>query len=287
MIRNFDYDNEKYIPQSHFQTHHTVITQAGEIDENLLRIAVPASRFQNNPPKTREEQRKERNKEKHVAGTESLDFGTAPKSIKAIRATTKNEDKHAEGIEEKKAHKKVIKRPVENKRNSVFQNDTFHQEHSSELHGKESIARRLQPDQNSLSPSKGSQAHLRASPSIPGIFTNGSERGHTSSYRSLYAYGSRGQDIITRREDKKSVEQEDQSVDEHKQEFSQFLYSAAQTPAFLTKSGRKKHVNISSNYEANHGYTKSPPELPPRDFNETSEFKVRQQLDMDNSDERR
>lgn len=252
-----------------------------------MRIAAPSSRFQNNPPKTREELRKERNKEKTTQGAENPDFGTIPKSVKAVRAAAKVEENNDDKIEEKKVHKKVIKRPVENKRNSVFQNDTFHQEHSSEVHVKGSFGKRLQPEQNSLSPGKGSQAHLKASPSIPGIFTNESERGHTSSYRSLYAYGSRGQDIITRREDKKSIEQEDQSDEEHKEEFSQFLYCASQTPAFLTKSGKKKHVNISSNYEANHGFTKSPPELPPRDFNETSEFKMRQQLDMDNSDDKR
>ena len=60
----FDYDNVGYIPAVQYQTNRTVNTVFGEIDEGLLRIAAPVSKFQNNPPKTVEEKRKEREKEK-------------------------------------------------------------------------------------------------------------------------------------------------------------------------------------------------------------------------------
>ena len=64
IIKIFDYDNAGYIPAVQYQTNRTVNTVFGEIDEGLLRIAAPVSKFQNNPPKTVEEKRKEREKEK-------------------------------------------------------------------------------------------------------------------------------------------------------------------------------------------------------------------------------
>ena len=59
LIRNFDYENAVYIPQENMQNISTDLTIL-DMNDTILRIGVPASKFQNNPPKTLEEQRRER-----------------------------------------------------------------------------------------------------------------------------------------------------------------------------------------------------------------------------------
>jgi hypothetical protein len=149
----------------------------------------------------------------------------------------------------------------------------------------------IRNDQKSLSPSKGSQVHFKASPSIPGIFSNGSDRGHTSSYRSLYVYGSRSNILFQAEDEKLDIrklnppEKSESSEEINEEDFSNFLTLAAHKPSFLSRSGRK--TRIEANYENYYLDKKNPPKLPPRDFDEINDFKLKQSLDFTNSDDRR
>jgi len=285
IIKNFDYENESYVPPSYYNTAQTNnASPEVEINEALLRISTPASRFQNNPPKTREEQRRVRNKEKHAEEHEHVKVPThAPKVIKSTKNTIKVENTELNDREEhplQKASRKALKDPAHN----VFKQSTPVRNNSSQERVKKleselkrldnergSIQKEIQnlkSDQIGLSPSKGSQAHLKASPSMTKIFKNGSERGQTSSHRSLYQYGSRSNIMVPQEDHKMNIVEQSavSSDEEHKEDFSYFLDCAAHKPNFLSRSAKKQNQVDPDSYE-NYEMNKSPPELPPRDFN--------------------
>lgn len=292
IIKNFDYENAVYVQPTQYITQHTDGSLIAEIDEALLRIAAPASRAQNNPPKTREEQRKERIKEKNQENEDHALKGlsTAPKVIKTFREPTKNEEERSKEREEhaRPPHKKVLKSKNKDLHQNIFSQEDFISGPHHPTTKSKTVSKKVKiPVQahETLSPSKSSKGHLQVSPSIPAVFSNGSERGHTSSYRSLYNYGSRGQDIISRQVDTKTPADDDSEEERPKADFSNFLSSAAQKPSFLTRSNKKR--KNTSNYHANHNVNRSPPELPPRDFSPSNEFKLRQSMDMDQSEDTR
>jgi len=138
---------------------------------------------------------------------------------------------------------------------------------------------------NEMSPSK--RGYFVHSPGVKQSVEGHS--GHTSSHRSLYNYGSRAQENASPVEEIKDTEYQSKSSEENikKNDFSNFLSGAANKPTFLSRSG-KKNQNINDNYASNHDFREvsPPPDLPPRDFNDTQESRTKQSLDFINSDEK-
>lgn len=291
IIRNFDYEHAVFLPASNYQTNQTGDTVIN-INENLLRLAVPSSRFQNNPPKTREELRMERKrKENEKDNPPETGFSKQPQKIMRVKANKNakplmDEDKELNDRSEVNALKgsknpKVISRIVQNNNtaSTIFKDDLP----SSIVRNPDSRIVKFDGEQdnknkeifgtrNDESPSKtSSRANLGISPSTQKLLGIGSDRGHTSSYRSLYAYGSRGQDTPQKEENKetRAAPEPDSDNDSHKDDFSSILYNTYK-PSFLLHKSEKKARNeekeVESLYRGNHNGTKSPPpKLPPRD----------------------
>jgi hypothetical protein len=127
IIRNFDFENSKYVSQLNYNTPFSNGEVVDGIDVSLLRIAAPTSRLQNNPPKTREEQRKERMKERNQEEINELDQAKGPKVIKISK---KNVDTVAAELNEREQfveeRKKIIKKVGNAQKQNIFsQNNPY------------------------------------------------------------------------------------------------------------------------------------------------------------------
>lgn len=274
IIKNFDYDHAEYVPVAPYQTNRTANTTFGEIDEGLLRIAAPTSKFQNNPPKTVEEKRKLREK---ADDDETVVKTAAPQKAKLL--STKNIKKDDQEPNEWDAdfqvtnNIKIIGGSKARKDPNIFAQDdkldapTYKNDAPSQLKLTENRAKISNQERAKLTPIKGSNINL----GVPGVFINNSEAGHTSSHRSLYSYGSRNNDIISASQADIVPETQPSRPDEKQQEdFSGFLSWAAQNkPSFLNKT--KKHRQLDSNYENAYNKVANAPDLPPRDYGNPAE----------------
>ena len=227
IIKNFDYDHAEYVPVAPYQTNRTANTTFGEIDEGLLRIAAPTSKFQNNPPKTVEEKRKLREK---ADDDETVVKTAAPQKAKLL--STKNIKKDDHELNERDAdfqvtnNMKIIGGSKARKDANIFAQDdkldapTYKNDAPSQLKLSENRAKVGNQERAKLTPIKGSNINL----GVPGVFINNSEAGHTSSHRSLYSYGSRNNDIISASQADIVPETQPSRPDEKQQEdFSGFL----------------------------------------------------------------
>ncbi|CAI2368078.1 unnamed protein product [Moneuplotes crassus] len=103
IVKNFDYENAVYLPKEHARNI-TEDEDATALYEKICKIGIPISKFQNNPPKTRDEQRRKRNKEKKPSRKEEdqspIDIisGKQPKKVMRL----KHEDMELNDREESK-----------------------------------------------------------------------------------------------------------------------------------------------------------------------------------------
>lgn len=281
IIKNFDYENAQYIPVAQYQTNRTVNTAYGDIDESLLRIAAPTSKYQNNPPMTVEEKRKLREKPdddealiktvvpqkpKHIS-SKTIKKGDHELNDRDIDAQAANDDKSIIGGGKSRVNANVFTKDGKL--------DTSAQQNSALGPAKTTGSRGKIRNQESakLMPARG------ANLGVPGVFINNSDAGHTSSHRSLYSYGSRNNDIISvPQTETKPQAQPKQPVESYNaDEFSGLLSSAAiNKPSFLDKTKKHKHADSNhENYENSHSNRASVPELPPRNSEHRGELETK------------
>jgi hypothetical protein len=308
IIRNFDYGNAFFLPPSNYHTQQTGGSGI-DIDEGLLRLAVPVSRFQNNPPKSRDEKRQERKRLEHEKDNNEM-AGYSPQSKKVVpKRKIKNagpiqiEDIELNDRAEPSAIKGSLKPKIISKQNKVNNTESTifkdnqlpfrSKELESKLENLDSI--RVSPNikiddfQTNQSPSKfSSRANLGISPSTQKLLGVGA---HTSSVRSLYGYGSRGQNTPHKEENKETdaAPEPESDTDSHKEDFSSMLYNVHK-PSFITRSGKKtsnEDKEVASYYKGNTNRSRSPPpDLPPRDFTELNDRQIKQSLDLEQSEEK-
>lgn len=291
IIRNFDYVNDlSMVGISKFNTKTSTTIIGGNLDEALLRISAPSSKFQNNPPKTREEVRKEKKLKEiqdAIKTSESeLPTQGPPKVIKKLPPKPVNiEDTKIESAEQTFGAKKllasnrIIGGAGNAKESSIFNsNDSPQTNHKITKTGKIELEEE-KSNKDSLSPHKSSRYNLNSG-QVPGIFTR-SDYANTASQRSLFKSASRNDDIDMVDVRKQLITSEIESEVEKQEEFSNFLFSAAKNkPTFMNRSSKRQLQVSVLQYE--HHYEPSggaPPMLPPRDYIEKEEHKATLSID--------
>lgn len=231
IIRNFDYSNHyAYSPPDYGSNIGTTVNGV-EIDESLLRIAAPSSKFQNNPPKTREEQRKEQKlKEKQSNEPKKLDLDIelppqAPKVVKGKKIlNAQPDDVNDQGLPPKVRSSRIIGSGAAGPQSHNIFSQSDREDMSS--YSPPEKNRGLETNQKRSNDERSSNYNLSPH-NVPGIFTLGAGT-HSTSQRSLFRSVGRNEDIeIAETQQEPLLESESEPDNEKKQEFSNFLSSAA------------------------------------------------------------